>query len=758
MDAGSRQALALAFALAVGLARCQCQPTPSAPDGGSCRSAIDCGAGQICSDAGVCVALPVCQVDADCRPDEQCRAVDHTCRLRPGFGRECTADGECYPGFFCALGRCRDSHQALVCERAVDCPLGMRCDRTHFYCIEEVPCTLASSFPEITCDPDQVCDEETQACRYSGPPECTPENQATTCGPDEVCDAGGRCVQCVNDSQCGPGLRCNARAGRCESEDLCRRDSDCTPPLVCDPAVALCHVPLPPCDSDLQCAVSEYCNRVTETCEPRAGKCIDDRLEENDSPGGATAVTLADGAALLDALQICPDDDDFFAVALAAGDGITATLHGVDAAAHAAIELWAPDAISVLRRSEALPRGNGAVSYTTAAAGIHYLRALSLATPTPYDLEIRVAPRPPCERDALEGATGNDTAWTAAAIGAGFQPGLTLCDGDVDFFRIALEPGAALRARAVGQTLLDPQLRVLDASGTETLALAASGGVSETVFHRSAAGGELLLEVSAARGRPDGYTLTIELAPPFVCAADELDAAARNDRPEQATVAAGDGLLDRALTLCSGDEDWFRVALEDWERLVARATFEAGDVDLDLEAYADGGTRLAAASRAGVGLEALSLPAPGAAIEYWVRVVAADGAAAPYVLTLAREHRLECAPDPDEPNDVSIEAKPAPASGQFTLCGFDEDYYAADLAVGQTLRVSIEFSPAEGDLDLQLLHPDGVTPLLTSDGVVEREQLLYRADIAGIHLVRVYSMTSDPHARYLFMLEVSSGQ
>jgi len=752
--AGSRASALLLLLL--GLAHCQCPGANAPTDAGGCRNSADCGAGQVCGDAGTCTALPTCQGDGDCQPDELCRIVDHTCRLRPGFGRECSADRDCYPGFFCALGRCRDSHQASVCARAVDCPLGMRCDRTHFYCIEEVPCTLSSDFPEITCDVDQVCDLTTQACRYSGPPECTAENQVTTCGPDEVCDAGGRCVQCITDDQCGPGLRCNARAGRCESEDLCHRDSDCTPPLVCDPTVALCHVPLPPCDSDLQCAVSEFCNHVTSTCESRAGKCIDDRFEENDSPAGATPVTLVDGAALVDALQICPDDDDFFALTLAVGDGITASLLNVDPIARAVIELWASDAVTVLRQAEALPRGNGTVSFTATSAGTYYLRALSLASPTPYDLAIAVSPQLPCAVDALEGANGNNTVYRAAALEPGSYPDLTLCDGDVDYYQVALEPGAALRAHAVGQTVLDPQLQVLDGNGATVLALAASGGVSETVFYRSAAGGSLLLEVSATSGRPDGYALTVEVLPPFICSADLFEAINDNNTPANATVVGTAGLVAQPLSLCGGDQDWFKLSLEDFERLVARATFESGDVDLDLEAYADDGTRLVAASRAGVGLEALSVPAPAAAIDYWVRVVAADGAAAPYTLTLLREHRLECIPDPDEPNDVPADAKVAPAAGQFTLCGFDEDVYAVALAVGQTLHASIQFSPAEGDLDLQLIHPDGVTPLLTSDGVAASEALLWPAAVDGIHYLRIYSMTSDPHARYLFSLALTS--
>lgn len=450
--------------VAVAVASCRCSG-PVEPPAGECLSALDCPPGKVCGGGGVCELPAGCASDADCLPDERCRAVDGSCRLRPGFGRECELDGDCYPGFFCALGRCRDSGEAWVCSQAVDCPEGMRCDRRHFYCIEEVPCSLGEHFSEVTCDPDQVCDPTSMACLANGPGECTPDDQVDTCGPDELCDSSGRCVQCVVDTHCGPGLRCNARAGRCESEDLCRSNDDCPSALECDPTVALCRLPLPRCDSDLDCALSELCNHVTGHCEARAGKCEEDRLEENDSPAGAFLIEPGDELLVVDEMQLCPDDDDYFALDLATGEQVTARVIDTLASARVELTLVAADGVTTLRYAEALPRGDGSVSFSVVEAGRYFLRLVSLTSPSPYRLEVNVAPGAPCLPDVLEGAGDNNVIERAVSLVASEYPGLSLCAGDVDHYLLQLAPGEAVRVVLAAEPPLDPDIEFVDRNG-----------------------------------------------------------------------------------------------------------------------------------------------------------------------------------------------------------------------------------------------------------------------------------------------------
>lgn len=237
--------------------------------------------------------------------------------------------------------------------------------------------------------------------------------------------------------------------------------------------------------------------------------------------------------------------------------------------------------------------------------------------------------------------------------------------------------------------------------------------------------------------------------------ADSLEGPEGNDSAPQATAGAEVELTSRALSLCAGDRDWFRFELADYQRLYARAEFEAGDVDLDLEVYVDDGTTLIAASRAGPGIEAVGVPAGGEARTMWLRVVAADGGRAPYLLTAAVENETGCSIDPGEPNDVPAEAGPGTA-GVYSLCDFDEDVYGIDLSGGKRLQARIEFSPSDGDLDLQLLHPDGSTPLETSDGVGGSEEIVHVGNLDAVHYLRVYALTSHPRARYLLNLVVEA--
>lgn len=100
----SRNHVAVAAVLGATLLVACPQPVEQPPAPVSCQVDLDCKPTQRCGEAKLCEARPSCTGDGDCQADEECRSVDGTCRLRPGFGRECARDNQCYPGFFCALG------------------------------------------------------------------------------------------------------------------------------------------------------------------------------------------------------------------------------------------------------------------------------------------------------------------------------------------------------------------------------------------------------------------------------------------------------------------------------------------------------------------------------------------------------------------------------------------------------------------------------------------------------------------------------
>lgn len=106
-----------------------------------------------------------------------------------------------------------------------------------------------------------------------------------------------------------------------------------------------------------------------------------------------------------------------------------------------------------------------------------------------------------------------------------------------------------------------------------------------------------------------------------------------------------------------------------------------------------------------------------------------------------------CRADAFEPNGSPYEANgqvqraaalpPGVHEGLFACLG-DDDWYAVRLAAGERLEVTINFTARDGDLDLALYAPDGVTQIAASAGLQDVERVtLARAAMAGDYLVRV---------------------
>jgi hypothetical protein len=220
------------------------------------------------------------------------------------------------------------------------------------------------------------------------------------------------------------------------------------------------------------------------------------------------------------------------------------------------------------------------------------------------------------------------------------------------------------------------------------------------------------------------------------------DALEPNDAPGAARPLAP-GTPLRALRLCGGNDDWFRVNLAAGEILDATLSFTHANGNLDLEAYAPGGTtRLAqsATSAMGVNEEKVQIQA-GAAGAYLLRVFAAAGVANTYDLAASVRAGASCQDDGREPNDTAAQAvtlTPGTYSG-LEVCAGNDDWYQVMLRAGDNLDVSIDFTHASGDLDLAVYRPDRSTLLGKSDGVVDGERLSFRVvPETGLYPIRVY--------------------
>lgn len=97
-----------------------------------------------------------------------------------------------------------------------------------------------------------------------------------------------------------------------------------------------------------------------------------------------------------------------------------------------------------------------------------------------------------------------------------------------------------------------------------------------------------------------------------------------------------------------------------------------------------------------------------------------------------------CEADDDEPNDSDTEAEAITPGlrADRTLCG-DEDWYSFFGFAGDDVSVTLSFIHDNGDINVQLLGPDG-EPLLLSASTDDDESLARSLSETGIHLIRVF--------------------
>jgi hypothetical protein len=194
------------------------------------------------------------------------------------------------------------------------------------------------------------------------------------------------------------------------------------------------------------------------------------------------------------------------------------------------------------------------------------------------------------------------------------------------------------------------------------------------------------------------------------------------------------------LTLCQGDVDYFKLTLGRGDRIQtvvevdpllnfsielldgAAALLAAGDYVVDRTVNADG--------------------------DYYLRCRSED----PYVkygLRIMVSKGVPCDDDDDEPNNDRVHATPLSA-GQYplALCAADADWYAVQVPRGQKLKVSLQHTPTEGDLDLYLYDSDGATLLDQSATAQEIEVVETATTTAGVAYVKVVGGTTSAQNTY----------
>lgn len=166
------------------------------------------------------------QTQAGCSEDEACRpqfdAVEPV--VAPGCepagsgetGDDCSEQGDCARGFYCAEGMCRRQccgDDWSACDEGESCIRSLQVRAGG----EVIPAGMSLCFPVGTCDlfDPSGCEDPTRECKLvdpTGAVACAPRSTADlgdACAPPEVCKqglscVGGVCIKLCSFVECGP--------------------------------------------------------------------------------------------------------------------------------------------------------------------------------------------------------------------------------------------------------------------------------------------------------------------------------------------------------------------------------------------------------------------------------------------------------------------------------------------------------------------------------------------------------------------------
>ncbi len=713
--------------------------------GEGCREDGDCGEGFRCVDEEC--AGDDCAVDGDCPDDQFCDTAADVCR------EGCRGDEGCDPGEICDEGS-RDCVEGCRDDGA--------CDQG-FYCDEDLSACLEGCRGDDECDPGNSClvtdiggGTLRQRC---GPTPCDADTDCDVpVGPGEAqpfyCEEGegeGICQPGCREDNCALGLFCNTDTRICEI-DSCVDTADCGEGEFCDDGVdpPAC---VPGCDDDAQCEGGQPCNLDTNSCgcnidddcpgnqlcslgqcvprcdgpedcpqgffcEERTGLCIEGCLDDNFEPNDTedTAIPIDEGSfdmRMCHLAQIGVDDRDCFSIQLLELDTIEVNLTFVHADGDLDLRLYDRN-FTVLAISDSV-EDEESISFEVQEDGNYTfcVEPFGGAFEVDYSLSVSVIGGQGCLDDAAEG--GNDD--TCAAVQGDVLDLVlgqvetiedrTICEGDEDFVAVQMRAGQQLTATLNRTGGDDLDIQIIDRDCRSVVGVTQVLGDVRPIVFRAPADGVYTVRVFGELVAFEGsYALDLELVAGDATCPEDVVAdlpVEPNDDDLQSTILHQlnrDEVLDvDNLSLCPGDEDWYRVFVtvpSDLIRVVLRQS--TAEVPLRVEIRDVNGVTVLDSDQANSPsktVETLGLPQAGA---YFVRVSATGAvpeAGVSYSLDVLMTSANSCIRDEFEENNIR-QAASLISSGSFeaTMCREnpnEADFYRLLLGVGDRVTITLEY-------------------------------------------------------------------
>ncbi|MFH1811761.1 MAG: PPC domain-containing protein [Pseudomonadota bacterium] len=470
--------------------------------------------------------------------------------------------------------------------------------------------------------------------------------------------------------------------------------------------------------------------------------CRDDAFEENDNQAAAAAL----GNGTYDG-QICPADDDFFAVNLNVGDIVEARIEFTSSAGDLDLHLLSPTG-QVLDSSTTASGNTETVQLTATSAGRYAIRVFGYrGAANSYRLTLTLTPVVPvCREDGYE---ENDARDSAATVVAGTVTG-QICTGDDDWFGLNLNTNDVLSidllfTHASG----DLDLALYNPAGTLARSSGSTTDNEQISNYTVPAAGRYTIRVRGFGGAENSYRLVLNVVP-YVppCPEDNLE-----DNDTQATATAY-GNQPVTAQICAGDADWFKVSLNAGDTLSALLDFSHASGDLDLALRNPAGSLVASSTSVTDDETIAAYVAPAAGV-YALRVYGMTGVSNAYTLTVTVTPAIPvCTEDSYEENDTQATARAYPGTAVLgQICSGDADWYSVVLNAGDTLQAELQFTHSNGDLDLRLYSP-GAALLRTSGGASNTERIDYTTTAAGTYAVQAYGYSGAENSYTLTLTVV----
>ena len=318
--------------------------------------------------------------------------------------------------------------------------------------------------------------------------------------------------------------------------------------------------------------------------------------------------------------------------------------------------------------------------------------------------------------------------------------GLRICDDD--WFKIQLSQDDRLDALITfnhDNGNLDMELYGPD--GTTKVAHGVTDTDDEYISHTASETGLHYLRIFGMGGAQNTYDLAVDVVPQGVsCQDDNFE---QNDsRAAARPIVAG---TYANLRICSGDEDWYRIEMEQGNSLVANVFFTNSMGDLDAYLYKGDATSSYKSGTSTTDNEVLNAPNLEAGT-YYLQIVGYQQDENNYSLRLETSGAVSCQEDRHEPNNTAQEAIKLFIENHDNLQVCDNsDFFYFLARANDPIKVDLLFTHNQGDLDLQVYKPDG-NLLKESISEDDNEQVIDTAPATGAYTIKVSGYEGDQNS------------